>query len=202
MQWRLLVSEETRGAKDLCYGDVRPLRTLLARVLGVAPGVGYACLKHRRALEKEDERCSFVLSSSHSKNLMSIPRTLYQFHDEWGKTVKSYCPGGKWCNKCWACYYRKIKTNERVSLLACVITRSLHLCCTLESTLSNEELFLEQAFPWKSIVYEDVNVNEHDWAAHWLVDWLLRIRVWKILHTNWLLHISVWQILPKNCFYK
>ena len=36
------------------------------------------------------------------------------------------------------------------------------LCCTLESTLSNEELFLEQAFPRKSIVSEDVNVNEHD----------------------------------------
>ena len=42
------------------------------------------------------------------------------------------------------------------------ITRSLHLYCTLESTLSSEELFLEQAFPRKSIVSEDVNVNEHD----------------------------------------
>ena len=42
------------------------------------------------------------------------------------------------------------------------ITQSLHLCCTLESTLSNEELFLEQAFPRKSIVSENVNVNEHD----------------------------------------
>ena len=42
------------------------------------------------------------------------------------------------------------------------ITLSLHLCCTLESTLSNEELFLEQAFPRRSIVSEDVNVNEHD----------------------------------------
>ena len=28
--------------------------------------MGCACLKHRRALEKEDERCSSVLSSSHS----------------------------------------------------------------------------------------------------------------------------------------
>ena len=46
------------------------------------------------------------------------------------------------------------------------ITRSLHLCCTLESILSNEELFLQQAFPRKSIVSEDVNVNEHDCAAH------------------------------------
>ena len=58
---------------------------------------------------------------------------------------------------------------------------------TLESTLSNEELFLEQAFPRKSIVSEDVNVNEHDWAAHWLVDSLLRIRAWKILRTDWLI---------------
>ena len=67
------------------------------------------------------------------------------------------------------------------------ITRSLHLCCTLESTLSNEELFSEQAFPRKSIVSEDVNINENDWAAHWLVDWLLRIRAWKILRTDWLI---------------
>ena len=96
------------------------LTTLLARVLGVAPGVGYASLKYRRALEKEDERCSSVLSSSHSKNLMSIPRKLYQFHDERGKTVDGYRPGGKWYNKCRACYYRKIKTNKRVSLLTCV----------------------------------------------------------------------------------
>ena len=29
--------KKTREAKDLCYGDVRPLKTLLARVLGVAP---------------------------------------------------------------------------------------------------------------------------------------------------------------------
>ena len=67
------------------------------------------------------------------------------------------------------------------------ITRSLHLCCTVESTLSNEELFLEQAFLRKSIVSEDVNVNEHDWAAHWLVDWLLSIRAWQILRIDWLI---------------
>ena len=42
------------------------------------------------------------------------------------------------------------------------ITRSLHLCCNFESTLSREELFLEQAFLRKSIVSEDVHVNEHD----------------------------------------
>ena len=81
-------------------------------------GVGYTCLKLRRALGKEDERCSSVLSGSHSKTLMSIPQKLYQFHDERGKTIKGYRPGGKWCNKCRACYYRKIKNNKRVSLLA------------------------------------------------------------------------------------
>ena len=74
--------KKTRGAKDLCYGDVRPFTTLLAQVLGVAPGVGYACLKRWGALEKEDERCSSVLSSSHSKTLMSTLQKLYQFHDE------------------------------------------------------------------------------------------------------------------------
>ena len=67
------------------------------------------------------------------------------------------------------------------------ITRSLHLCCTLESTLSSEELFLEQAFRRKSIVSEDVHVNEHDSASHWFVDWLWRIRVWQILRTDWLI---------------
>ena len=67
------------------------------------------------------------------------------------------------------------------------ITRSLHLCSTLESTLSSEELFLEQALPWKSIVSEDVHVNEHDWAAHWWVDWLLHVRAWQILRTDWLI---------------
>ena len=90
--------KKTRGTKDLCYDDVRPLPTLLARVLGVAPGVGYACLRHQRALEREDERYSSVLSGSHSKTLTSILRKLYQFHDERGKTITGYRPGGMWCN--------------------------------------------------------------------------------------------------------
>ena len=38
------------------------------------------------------------------------------------------------------------------------ITRSLHMCCTLESTLSDEELFLEQALPRKYIVSENVRI--------------------------------------------
>ena len=83
--------------------------------------------------------------------------------------------------------------------------RSLQMCCTLESTLSSEELFLEQqAFPPKYIVsakkkiparfrhcyqsffrtHKKVYVNEQDRAEHWLVDWLLCIRAWQILREN------------------
>ena len=65
--------KKTRGSKDVCYGDVRPPAADLSRVLGVEPGVGYACLKHRRALEKEDERCSSALSRSHSKKTLHHP---------------------------------------------------------------------------------------------------------------------------------
>ena len=110
-------AKKTRGSKDVCYGDVRPLAADLSRVLGVEPGVGYACLKHRRALDKEDERCSSALSRSHSKKLSTIPQKLYQFFDERGKTVVNYRPGGKWCNKCRTSYYREIKSNKAVSLL-------------------------------------------------------------------------------------
>ena len=28
-------------------------------------------------------------------------------------------------------------------------------------------------------------VNEHDWAALWLIDWLLRIRAWQIFRENY-----------------
>ena len=34
------------------------------------------------------------------------------------------------------------------------IARSLHMCCTLERTLSSKELFLEQAFPRKYIFHD------------------------------------------------
>ena len=35
------------------------------------------------------------------------------------------------------------------------------MCCTLESTLSDEELFLEQAFPRKYIVSENVIITDN-----------------------------------------
>ena len=70
------------------------------------------------------------------------------------------------------------------------------MSCTLESTLSSKELVLEQAFPWKYIsphafrhccqrFFIRAHVNEHDWAALWLVDWLLRIWAWLIFRENY-----------------
>ena len=72
------------------------------------------------------------------------------------------------------------------------------MCCTLELTLSSKELFLEQAFPRKYIIrtlsaivvkgsseHKKVYVNAHDWAALWLVDWLLRIRAWQIFREDY-----------------
>ena len=33
--------------------------------------------------------------------------------------------------------------------------------------------------------HKKVHVNEHDWAALWLGDWLLRIRAWQIFRENY-----------------
>ena len=72
---------------------------------------------------------------------------------------------------------------------------------TLDYTLSSEELFLEQAFALSQRIQwlrqislyafrhccqsffrtpKKVHVNKHGWYAHWLVDWLLRIRAWQL----------------------
>ena len=99
-----------------CYGKVLPLTVDLARGLGVEQGEAFACLKHRRALAKEDDRCSSTLSKTHSKKLLAIPQKLYQFLDDRGRMVNNYRPGGKWCNNCRAAYYREFKTNVMVSV--------------------------------------------------------------------------------------
>ena len=122
--------KKTRGSKDICYGDARPLPADLARVLG-APG--YACLKHRRALEREDERCSSVLLLSHSKTLTTIPQKLCQFLDERGKTVVNYQPGGRWCHKCRTSYYREIRM---VSLFLVFIKKLLDFALNFFSFFS------------------------------------------------------------------
>ena len=89
-------TKKTRGSLKDCYGKVLPLTADLARGLGVEQGEAYACFKHRRALAKEDDRCSSVLLKNHSKKLLAIPQKLYQFLDDRGKTVDNYRPGGKW----------------------------------------------------------------------------------------------------------
>ena len=108
-------TKKTRGSLKDCYGKVLPLTADLARGLGVEQGEAYACFKHRRALAKEDDRCSSVLLKNHSKKLLAIPQKLYQFLDDRGKTVDNYRPGGKWCNNCRTLYYREFKTNIMVS---------------------------------------------------------------------------------------
>ena len=110
-------SKKTRSSKNECYGDIRPLTVELARLLGVEKEAGSVCLKHRRMLEKEDERCSSLLSRSHSKQLMAVPRKLYQYLDDHGKLEAYYRPGCKWCNKCRTVYYEKVKTDRKVSNL-------------------------------------------------------------------------------------
>ena len=53
--------------KDFCYDDVGPLTTLLARVLGVAPGLGYACLSIGGPLKKR-------MSDAHLSCLAAISK--------------------------------------------------------------------------------------------------------------------------------
>ena len=89
--------------------------------------LGYACLKHRRALEREDKRCSSVLLLSHSKTLTTMPQKLYQFLDERRKTVVNYRPGGRWCHKCRTSYYREI----RMVSLFLVIIKTVRFCFEL-----------------------------------------------------------------------
>ena len=75
------------------------------------------------------------------------------------------------------------------------------MCCNLESILFCKEVFLEQdlfhdsdKFPARFLPLLLINgssedkkvyVNEHDWIALWLVDWLLRIRAWQIFRENY-----------------
>ena len=109
-------TKKTRGSVKDCYGKVLPLTVDLARCLGVKQGNAHACLKHRRALEKEDDRCSSVLLKSHSKKLLAIPQKLFEFLDERGRMVNNYRPGGEWCNNCRTSYYREFKTNIMMSV--------------------------------------------------------------------------------------
>ena len=65
--------KKTRGAKDLCYGDVRPLATLLARVLGVAPGWDVRAWSIGGPLKKR-------MIDTHLSCLAAIPKILWESH--------------------------------------------------------------------------------------------------------------------------
>ena len=83
-------TKKTSGSVKDCYGKVLPLTVNLARDLGVEQGEAFACLKHRRGLAKEDDRCSSTLLKTHSKKLLAIPQKLYQFLDDRGRMVNNY----------------------------------------------------------------------------------------------------------------
>ncbi len=97
-------AEKTRGRKDYCYGDLRPLKDALARAAGTPPRTK-VCLKHLRTIEKKDNRCSCLLSETHSQKLSVIPRGMYEHLDKQGETNTNYRPGSKWCYKCRAAWY-------------------------------------------------------------------------------------------------
>ena len=87
---------KTRGRKDCCYVDLRPLNDALARAAGTPPRT-IVCLKHLRSIEKDDNRCSSTLSERHSQKLTAIPKGLYNYIDKHGENTKKYRPGSKWC---------------------------------------------------------------------------------------------------------
>ena len=97
---------KTRGKKDCCYGDLRPLNDALARAAGT-PRLTKVCLKHQRSIEKDDNRCSCTLAETHSQKLSAIPRRLYDHIDRHGKNSKKYRTGSKWCYKCRASCYNQ-----------------------------------------------------------------------------------------------
>ena len=67
---------KTRNTKESCCGVVSPLSSGLARAANVPEGTP-TCLRHRRSIEREDNRCSSPLLDKHSKKLTEIPVSLY-----------------------------------------------------------------------------------------------------------------------------
>lgn len=86
--------------KRACQGPILGLSKELCRVAQV-PTSSFACLSHRRELEKQNKRCSCPLAT-HSSGLSAIPipGRLYQFFDELGATQNKYQPGTRWCLSC------------------------------------------------------------------------------------------------------
>ena len=84
-----------------CQGNLSRLSAELCRVAQVNAG-SLACQRHRRELEKDDNRCSSPMHGTTSdKTKLSkipIPKRLYRLFDELGGG--SYRPGTKWCCEC------------------------------------------------------------------------------------------------------
>ena len=84
-----------------CQGNLSRLSAELCRVAQVNAG-SLACQRHRRELEKDDNRCSSPMhgTASHKTKLskIPIPKRLYRIFDELGGG--SYRPGTKWCCEC------------------------------------------------------------------------------------------------------
>ncbi len=83
-----LGQDRTRGGKNYCYGDLRPLNDALARAASTRPRTK-VCLNHLRSIEKDDIRCSATFSETHSNKLTAIPRSLYEHIDRRVKKKKN-----------------------------------------------------------------------------------------------------------------
>ena len=81
-------AEKTRGKKDSCYGDLRPLKDALARSAGT-PSHTKVCLEQLRSIEK-DNRCSCTLSETHSQKLSAIPGGMYEHLVQQGENNINY----------------------------------------------------------------------------------------------------------------
>ena len=105
---------KTRNSKETCYGDTKLLPPGLARAAKV-PEHALVCLRHRRVIERQDNRCSSPFEGQHSKKLAEIPVSVYRVIDNYGKGNENYRPGSKWCNACKGKFY---KTTEGESGMA------------------------------------------------------------------------------------
>ena len=102
---------KTRNSKESCYGAVSPLSPGLARAANVPKGTP-TCLRHRRSIEREDNRCSSSLLEKHSKKLTDIPASLYAVLNSGGENKENYCPGSKWCHACKRKFYKEAGTTD------------------------------------------------------------------------------------------
>ncbi|XP_048587426.1 uncharacterized protein LOC116616677 [Nematostella vectensis] len=97
-------SGKTRSTEDKCSGmPCYHADSRLARAAGIREG-SLLCLAHRNEATKEDNRCSFPLSSpsqTHISSLRDLPSRLYDAVDALGKeNIPKYRSGTKWCSAC------------------------------------------------------------------------------------------------------